>query len=605
MMRQNDPRAKALILGEKPRHHTPITQPATFRWHLHLPVQTFLLFFCALTNSSAQGLIVRPADIILVHGRVYTENAKQPWAQAVAILGSKIVAVGDDPEIEKMRGIGTKVINVGGKLVLPGFADCHVNFLEGSIELGWVHLDNEQNLADIRAKLRAYAAENPGDNWILGIGWNNRMFMPDKVPDRKDLDDLFPNRPVALEGFDRNTYWVNSKAMALAGITHDTPNPTNGTIARDPSTGEATGVLKGLAKNLVDHALPAMSRAEKLLALRAGMKWANQNGLTRAQAAGSDNLSGDFEVVDLYDEMHRRGDLTVRMQVAYSLEPPILRPKDLEAIEKATKKYRSDWLSTGIVKLRLDGAEESHVAAMLEPHSDDASLNGSLFWEPDQFKTAVAQLNDRDLQIFTEATGDYAVRTAVGAYENAQHRTHKHGNRLWIEHIETTPVTNTPRLGKLGVIATMLPLPSKLDVSTMEVGPHTIGGDRASSGWAWKSIADAGGHLAFGSDWPVVTLNPWEGIQTAVMGQTMEGKPEADSVREQRLTVVQAVEAYTSGAAFAGHHEKTEGSIEIGKLADLIIISQDIFNISPHKIAQTKVLTTIVGGRLVHQSNTK
>jgi predicted amidohydrolase YtcJ len=572
---------------------------------LRVVSQSLVLLLSGAVMSRAQGRTVEPADIIVVHGRVYTENPRQPWAQAVAIQHGKIVAVGDDPEIERLRGMGTKVINAGGRLVLPGFVDCHIHFMEGSAKLRWVRLEGAQNLADIRSRLSSHAATNPGEGWILGHGWNYGMFGPGKLPGKKELDDIFPNRAVSLEGFDGHTYWVNSRALALAAISRDTPNPANGTIVRDPVTGEATGALKESATDLIDRVRPPMTRAEKLLALRAGMKWANQNGLTRILAAGGHFLSGDFEDLDLYDEMRERGDLSIRVQIAYFLDPPALRPQDVEAVENARKKYSNDWLSAGVVKLRLDGVIESHTAAMLEPYSDDPAFKGTLFWEPDKFKAAVAELDRRGFQLFTHAIGDYAVRTALDAYENAKTRNHKRDHRPRIEHIETISPRDIPRFGKLGVIASMQPLHSYPDADTLDVWTHNVGPDRASRAWAWKSISDAGGHLAFGSDWPVVTLNPWEGVQTAVTRQTSEGQPAAGFVPEQRLTVAQVVEGYTLGAAFAGRREKSEGSLEIGKLADLIILSQNIFDVDAHKIAATKVVTTIVGGRLVYQADTK
>src|SRR6266850_149937 len=192
---------------------------------LRAVLQTLPLLLVAASISRAQGRLVEPADIIVLHGRVYTENPQQPWAQAVAIHRGKIVAVGDDPEIERRRGMGTKVINAGGKLVLPGFVDCHIHFIDGSFSLGRVNLEGAKSLSEIRFKLRSYAAQNPGEGWILGHGWNYGMFGPGKLPDKQDLDDIFPNRAVSLEGFDGHTYWVNSKALALAGITRDTPNP--------------------------------------------------------------------------------------------------------------------------------------------------------------------------------------------------------------------------------------------------------------------------------------------------------------------------------------------------------------------------------------------
>ncbi len=567
---------------------------------LRVVLQSLPLLLCAAWMSQAQDRIVEPADIIVVHGRVYTENPQQPWAQAVAIQRGKIVAVGDEPEIERMRGMGTKVINAGGKLVLPGFVDCHIHFIDGSFSLGRVNLEGAKDPADIQKRLRAYASEHPGDDWILGRGWNYAMFGPEALPHKKYLDEILPNRPVFLEGYDGHTYWANSKALAVAGIVRETADPPNGTIVRDPKTGDATGALKESAQDLVAKVIPKPSRAEKLSALSAGMKWANEHGITRVHSAG-----GDFEVLDLFDEMRQRGDLSVRMYVAYFLNPPELRPQDLDAIEHARKKFHDDWIDANAVKFMVDGVVESHTAAMLEPYSDDPSLKGKLFWEPSNYKAAVAELDKRGLQLFTHAIGDYGVRTALDAYENAEARNHNRDRRPRIEHIETINAADIPRFGKLGVIASMQPLHSYPDSDTLDVWARNAGPDRASRAWAWKSISDAGGRLAFGSDWPVVTLNPWEGVQTAVTRQTAEGQPVAGFVPEQRLTVAQVIDGYTLGAAFAGRREKSEGSLEIGKLADLIILSQNIFDIDPHKIGATKVVTTIVGGRLVYQAETK
>jgi hypothetical protein len=567
---------------------------------LRVIFQSLVLLSLAASLSRPQARVVEPADIIVVHGHVYTENPKQPWAQAVAIYHGKIVAVGDDPEIERRRGMGTKLINAGGKLVLPGFVDCHIHFMDGSLSLGRVNLEGAKDPADIQKRLRAYAAEHPGEDWILGRGWNYAMFGPEALPHKKYLDELFPNRPVFLEGYDGHTYWANSKALAMAGIARETADPPNGAIVRDPQTGEATGALKEAAENLVAKMIPKPTRAFQLLALRAGMKWANAHGITRVHSAG-----GDFEFLDLFDEMRHRGDLTLRMYIAYFLNPPELRPQDLEAMDRGRKKFHDDWIDAGAAKFMVDGVVESHTAAMLEPYSDDPSVKGKLFWEPSKYKSAVAELDKHGLQLFTHAIGDYGVRTALDAYEETEARNHKHDRRPRIEHIETITPADIPRFGKLGVIASMQPLHSYPDANTLEVWARNAGPDRASRAWAWKSIADAGGRLAFGSDWPVVTLNPWEGVETAVTRQTSEGQPPAGFVPEQRLTVAQVVEGYTLGAAFAGRREKSEGSIEVGKLGDLIILSQNIFDVEPRKIGATKVVTTIVGGRLVYQSDAK
>jgi predicted amidohydrolase YtcJ len=426
------------------------------------------------------------------------------------------------------------------------------------------------------------------------------MFGEENLPHKKYLDELFPNRPAFLVGYDGHTSWANSKALALAGIDKDTPNPANGAIVRDPQTGEATGALKESASSLVGKLVPKPTRTEKLAALRAGIHWANENGLTRVHSAG-----GDFPEFDLYDELRRQGQLTLRMYIAYFLNPPELRPRDLAAIEDARKKYTGDWLSGGAVKMMIDGVVESHTAAMLEPYTDDPSTKGKLFWEPDKYKAAVAELDKRGLQLFTHAIGDYAVRTALDAYENALNMNHTRDRRPRIEHIETVTAQDIPRFGKLGVIASMQPLHAYPDEDTLRVWAGNNGPDRASRAWVWNSIARLGGHLAFGSDWNVVTLNPWEGLEMAVTRQTTEGTPAGGWLPQERVTLEQAIEAYTLGAAYAGRREKTEGSIEPGKLADVVIVSQNIFEIDPHAIAKTKVVKTIVGGKVVYDAEAK
>jgi predicted amidohydrolase YtcJ len=562
----------------------------------------FVLFVYAAAATYAQDAkdANKGADTIVLHGRIYTLNAKQPWAQALAIRADKIAAVGNDAAIEKFRGAGTKVIDAAGQLVLPGFVDCHIHFMDGSLSLGRVNLEGAKDVADIQQRLREYAAKHPGNDWLLGRGWDYAMFGTEALPNKKYLDELFPDRPVFLEGYDGHTYWANSKALTLAGITRDTPDPPNGIIVRDLATHEATGALKEAAQSLVAKATPKLTRSEKLDALRAGMKRANENGLTRIHSAG-----GDFPELELYDELRRHGDMTLRFYIAYFMDPPEMRPQDLEAIENARKKYYDAWIDTDAVKFMVDGVVESHTAAMIDPYSDDPSLKGKLFWEPAKYNAATVDLDKRGLQLFTHAIGELGVRTALDAYQHMEEVNHTSDRRPRIEHIETISPADIPRFGRLGVIASMQPLHSYPDSDTLDVWARNAGPERASRAWSWKSIADAGGRYAFGSDWPVVTLNPWYGLQTAVTRQTREGKPEAGFVPSQRLTVAKAVEGYTLDAAFAGRREKTEGSLEKGKLADLIIISQNIFEIDPHKISETKVRTTIVGGQVVYQSDAK
>lgn len=546
-------------------------------------------------NTAGQN--AGPADLIVVHGRVYTQNPNQSWAEALAVRADKIVAVGSSYDIEKFRGEKTKVIDAANRLIMPGFVDCHIHFMEGALSLDRVNLEGAKDPADIQRRLREYAAKHPGEGWILGRGWDYAMFGPAALPDKKYLDEVFPDRPAFLEGYDGHTYWANSKALALAGIGKDTKDPANGVIVRDQQTGEPTGALKESAAGLMRKVLPEIGRGERVRALRSGIRWANQNGLTRVHSAG-----GDFEYLDLYDEIRQHGDLTLRFYIGYFQDPPEMRQQDLALMEMAHAKYHDDWIDTNATKFMVDGVIESHTAATLEPYADDPSTKGRLFWNVEKYNAAVAELDRRGTQIFTHAIGDLGVRTALYAYENAARLNHTRDRRSRIEHIETIQPSDIPRFGKLGVIASMQPLHSYPNDDTLNVWARNLGPERAARAWAWKSIADKGGRLAFGSDWPVVTLNPWEGLQTAVTRQTREGRPEGGFVPAQRLSVADAVEAYTLGAAFAGRREKSEGSLEVGKSADLIIVSQNIFQVDPHRIGETKVLTTLVAGKVVYQA---
>ena len=547
-----------------------------------------------------QSARLAPADILIVHAKVYTLDPAKPWAQAIAIRHGKIQAVGRDEEVERYRGIGTKFVDAGGKLVLPGFTDCHVHFLEGSLALEEINLEGAKDVADLQKRLREYAAKHPGDDWIQGRGWNYAMFGEATLPDKKYLDEIFPDRPVFLEGYDSHTSWVNSKALALAGITNSTPDPPHGAIVRDQKTGEATGAIKEDADALIHKVIPEPNHVEVLTALRAGMKWANQNGITRVHSAG-----GDFEALPVLEELRQEKQLSVRFHVAYRLDLHQLTGDDLGKIEAGRKKYHDDWMDANSAKIMLDGVVESHTAALLAPYTDDPSKKGEMNWSPEHLNAAIAELDKHDVQIYTHAIGDYAVRTALDAYEFAEKKNHTKDHRNRIEHIETITAEDIPRFGKLGVIASMQPLHAYPDADTLDVWAKNLGPDRAGRGWLWKSIQEAGGRYAFGSDWPVVTLDPWMGIQTAVTRQTAEGTPKEGFIPSQRLSVAQAVEGYTLDAAYAGRLEKTEGSIAEGKLADVIMVDRNIFEIDPHGIGDTKVVTTIVGGKIVYEAETK
>jgi predicted amidohydrolase YtcJ len=552
----------------------------------------------------AQGQSSAAADTVIVNARIYTVNTQQPWAEALAIRDEKIVAVGSMRDIAAHRGPSTRAIDAHGHLVLPGFTDCHIHFLDGSLSLLQVNLDEARTVGEIQRKVKEYADAHTDLAWVLGRGWNYAVFNPSGLPDKSLLDEIIPDRPVYLESFDGHTWWANTKALQLAGITRTTPNPAGGTIVHDAKTGEPTGAIKeDAADDVVRHVIPPPGHDQIAAALLGGMREANRVGLVRAISPdGVSMRGGDFGALEVYDELRRSGKLTVRFDIALRIQPPALKSDDVHKIEAAREHYHDEWLSAGEAKFFLDGVIETRTAAMLAPYVDDAK-SGDLLWDPLQYKNAVSELDRHGIQIFTHAIGDHAIRLALDAYEDAQRANHTHDARHRIEHIEDASAVDLPRFGRLGVIASFQPLHAYPDDDVLQIWSGNIGPERAQRGFAWHSVATTGGALAFGSDWPIVTLKPWTGVQNAVTRQTVAGDPPGGWLPKERISLGDAIKGYTLGAAFAGHREKTEGSLEPGKVADLIVLAQDLFKIEPTEIAKTDVLLTMVGGKIVYQSS--
>ncbi|PYV68694.1 MAG: amidohydrolase [Acidobacteria bacterium] len=561
----------------------------------------FAFFIPSLEAQSPQSA----ADSVLLHGRIYTLDTNHPWAEALAIRDGKILAVGSDREIGRLRGTSTQVIDAKGRLVLPGFTDCHTHFMEGSLLLQQIFLNGVKSIPEIQSRVKAYAGAHPNEPWLLGRGWNYPVFAPTGMPDKKYLDEIVRDRPVYLDGFDGHTWWANSKALEIAHISKDTPDPPGGSFVRDPKTGEPTGAIKeDAADAIIRRAIPEPSHEQKIKTLMAGIELANQFGITRVHGLTEiDALRDDLHNVDLIQELQREGKLTLRFYLGYRVDPPEVSAQQLREIVELRDRYHDDWIAAGAVKFFMDGVIETHTAAMLAPYSDDPSLSGQLFWDVEKYQKGVAELDRRGIQVFTHAIGDRAIRTALDAYENAAQVNGTKDVRHRIEHIEDVSADDIPRFGKLGVIASMQPLHAYPDDDTLKAWAPNVGPERAQRAWAWHSIQAAGGVLAFGSDWPVVTLSPWEGLQNAVTRQTTEGEPKGGWIPSERISLADAIKGYTLNAAFAGHREKTEGSLEAGKVADLIVLSQNIFKVAPLEIGKTKVLLTIVGGRVVYSSN--
>ena len=535
------------------------------------------------------------ADAVLVHGKVYTQNAAQPWAEAIAIGDGKILAVGNGAEIAKYRGPKTQVIDARGHLVLPGFVDSHVHFISGSLGLETVALDTAETVAEIQKRVKEFAAAHPEKKAITGFGWMYPVFGKAALPDKKYLDEVVSDRPVILISYDGHTTWVNSKSLELAGITKQTPSPLNGVIVRDPSTGEATGTLKESAGDLVARLAPQPSDEETISAVVAGIKLANSFGITRVHSAG-----GDGERIEIFDQIRKRNLLTLRFYFSIFAQPPTVTPEFIEKAEALRRNYHDEWLSGGAIKFWADGVIESHTAAMLAPYSDDPTTSGHSNWTPDAYRAGVFEFDRRGFQIFTHAIGDKTIRMALDTYAESNTKNNRPDARDRIEHIEDPDPAEIPRFGKLGVIASMQPLHAYPNADVLDVWARNVGPKRAQNAWPWNDLEATGAHLTFGSDWPVVTLDPWKAIQTLLTRQTLEGKPAGGWIPRERINLKQAIDGYTLGAAYAGFREKTEGSIETGKLADMIVVSQNLFEIPAAKIHETTVLYTLVGGKVVY-----
>jgi predicted amidohydrolase YtcJ len=563
-----------------------------------LPFLTVVAFTLWFPGCQTEG--TEPADLVVLNGNVYSADGTGAFAEAVAVRGNRILRVGARSEIEPLAGDTTTVIDARGGAVVPGFNDSHVHFMGGGLGLDKVNLLDAETFEQIQEKIESFAAANPDRAWVLGRGWYYGPF-PDGMPTKRQLDAMVPDRPAAMRCYDSHTSWVNSKALELAGITRDTPDPENGVIEKDPKTGEPTGILKEAAQGLLDDVLPEVTREDRLRAIRAAAELAHSFGVTSIQ-----NASGTPEELELYDELRRAGELKIRVYSSLSTHPDF-QEEEADRFDAVWKMYPDDPLfKTGAVKLSADGVIESHTAAMLAPYANRPT-SGVRKFSAEDMNRIVTMMDRRGWQIFIHAIGDGMVRQALDAYEHAAevNPAPARGRRHRIEHIETIDPADIPRFGKLGVIASMQPYHANPSPNQLEIWAGNIGPDRASRAWVWKSIQDAGGHLAFGSDWSVVSIDPRIGIHVAVNRTTPRGSPPGGWLPEQKLPLTKVIDAYTIGAAYASFDEYRKGSLAPGMLADLVLLSTDIFRLPPEKVLDAVVEVTIFDGEVVYERDSK
>ena len=549
-----------------------------------------ILGAAACSSRAADG----PADLLVLNGRVYTAVDGSATAEAVAVRGNTIARVGSARDLEAMRGANTIVVDAHGGAVVPGFNDSHVHFLNGAMSLDQVDLAGLTKLDDVQARIRAFAAEHPDRAWIRGRGWLYSPF-PGGLPTKEQLDAVTSDRPALMTCYDGHSVWANSKALALAGITKDTPDPKNGIVVKDPKTGEPTGVLKEAARALISKVIPPTTHAERLAAIRSGSLFARRLGVTSVQST-----SGSPDELELYAEAMQKGDLGVRVYYSLLISPGFSEA-DADRFDQAWKRHADDpMLKTGMVKMAIDGVIESRTAALLEPYVNAAGA-GSPNYSAEELNQIVAMMDRRGWQIQIHSIGDRGVRMTLDAFDRAAagNPPVARGRRHRVEHVETIDPADVARFAKLGVIASMQPMHVALgDMNSLHPSgpwPDNLGVDRAMRAWQWKSIRDAGARITFGSDWSVASLDPLQGIWLASTRLT----PEA--MKSQRLTVNEAIDGYTRWPAYASFEEGRKGTLAPGMLADIAVLSRDILGAPPRDLGDVVVDTTILDGKVVYR----
>ena len=530
--------------------------------------------------------------LLLINGKIWTGNPKQPEAEAVAIAGNRIAAVGSTSEILNLKQPETPVIDLEGKRVLPGFNDAHVHFYDGGANLAGPQLRYSKSPQEFRDTLAEFARRQPAGRWITGGDWDHENWNPPALPTRQLIDPVTPNWPVFINRLDGHMSLANSLALRLAGVDRNTKDVPGGVIVRD-ANGEPTGILKDAAQELVQKVIPPPTPDQIRTAIKAAQNYANEQGVTSVQ-----DMSAAPDVFRVYQSMLHDGELHVRISGHQPL-PAWQRLANVGILAD----FGNEYLHIGGVKGFADGSLGSTTALMFQPYLDAPNTNGIASAElanPEQMWRNIEAADRAGLQIAIHAIGDKANNTILGFYERLEKLHVQRDRRLRIEHAQHLLPSDIPRFAQLHAIASMQPYHCIDDGRWAE---KRIGPERAKTTYAFRSLLDSGATLAFGSDWDVAPMSPILGIYAAVTRRTLDGKHPDGWIPEQKITVEEAVQAYTMGSAYASFEENIKGSIEPGKLADVIVLSQDIFAIDPVKIADTKVDLTIFDGRVLLRTN--
>jgi len=527
-----------------------------------------------------------PADRVFLNGRVYTGDPARPFAEALAVRGRDLLAVGSSAELKTLAGKGTDVVDLRGRLVVPGLVDAHLHLLGGGLSLDELRLDDAFAFAEVAKRVRSWAQANADRHWVTGEGWTYVAF-PDGLPSKVQLDAIVADRPAWLVSYDGHTGWANSAALRIAGVTRASADPSGGTIVRD-AKGEPTGALKESAMDLVGRLVPKLLPHEKERALKRAIAQAAAWGLTGVHQAGIDDE--ELELVA------RALEASPRLRVFAAL--PIEREPTAEALARQDalrRRFARGRLRVGAIKGHVDGVVEAETAAMFEPYPGGGT--GLTKWTQAELDRAVAAYDAAGWQVMLHAIGDRGIDMALTAFEHAARANGTLGRRHRVEHLEVPRLADLPRFKAGGVVASTqatFPYPNQ---NHLGVYLSILGAERAHRALAFKSIDDAGAVQAFGSDWPVFPADPIRAIACVVTRTTIEGTPKGGWEPAQRLSVEAALRHYTRDAAFAEHAEQERGTLARGLAADFVVLSQDLFAVPPERIQDTKVLLTVLAGQ--------
>ena len=534
------------------------------------------------------------ADSVYHTGRIYTVNADQPWAQAVAIRDGRIMFVGSDDAVRAFIGQDTELHDLRGRLMLPGFQDAHIHPIYSGLEVMACNLAEADSIEGYRAIIPACVEAQADKEWVTGGGWSMAAFGPGAMASKDILDELVSDRPAYFGSADGHTGWANSKALETAGISSKTRDPVDGFIDRDPETGEPVGSLQEGAMKLVQQHVPAPSDAERIAALEFARDMLHGYGITSVQEAFA--FAEDLET---YETLDKQGKLNLRVVTALLWDNEQTE-EQIPTLLEQREKYTDGNIRATSVKIFVDGVMENYTAVMLEPYLVESGTSGIPMIDPEYMKEVVTLLDAEGFQVHFHALGDGAVRYALDAVQVALEQNGDSDRRHHLSHLQIIDPDDIPRFAELGAVANFQPAWAYADDYVIDLTLPFIKPEVAKWMYPIRSVLDAGGKVAFGSDWAVSTADPFYQIEHAVTRIDAESHATDPLNPEQAITIEEAVEAFTAGSAWVNHQELDTGSVEVGKLADLVVLDQNILEIDPELISETTVLLTLFGGLPVY-----